>query len=106
MQLVLSKYLVVNLSKTNYVIFHCNPCNNKDVLDNVSLSINSVPLKKVNSVNFLGVHIQSNMHWDIHITNVANKISTISSKSYQTKEKVKIKVIFISKRLKDIIMIP
>ena len=58
--------LVVNLSKTNYVIFHSNPCNDKDILDDMSLSMNSLPLKKANSVNFLGVHMQSNMHCDIH----------------------------------------
>ena len=63
-----------------------NPCNDKDILDDVSLSMNSVPLNKVNSVNFLGVHMQSNMHWDIHVTNVANKIAKCVGILYRLKD--------------------
>ena len=54
--------LLVNLTKTNYVIFHSMPCNDHDVFDNISLSINCAPINKGDIVNFLGVHIQSNMH--------------------------------------------
>ena len=49
--------LVVNLSKTNYIVFHSKPCNDHNTLNAISLSIDSVPLNKANAVNFLGVHI-------------------------------------------------
>ena len=68
--------LVVSLSKTNYTVFHSKPCNDHNALSAISLSIDSVPLNTVNAVNFLGVHIQiNNMHWDLYITNIVNKIS-------------------------------
>ena len=77
--------LIINLTKTNYIIFHSNYYDEIDVLDNVSISIDSVPLNKVNNVNFLGVQIQSNMNWDLHITNVANKVSKCIGIIYKLK---------------------
>ena len=77
--------MIINLTKTNYIVFHTNYCNNKDILNNVTLSIESVPMNKVNTVNFLGVHIQSNMSWDVHITNVSNKVSKCIGILYKLK---------------------
>ena len=39
------------------------------------ICIDSIPLKKVNVVNFLGVYIDCNLKWDTHVNNINCKVS-------------------------------
>ena len=44
-------------------------------LENISLAIDSIPISKVNVVNFLGIQIDSDLKWDVHINNIKSNIS-------------------------------
>ena len=46
-------------------------------LENIYLAIDSIPISKVNVVNFLGIQIDSDLKWDIHINNIKSKISNV-----------------------------
>lgn len=67
-----SSYLVVNISKTNFVTF----CRNgvSCVLDN-KIVFNGEFLKHVNSVKYLGFSLDFNLSWKSHCDLVAVKIS-------------------------------
>ena len=43
-------------------------------LKNISLAIVSIPISKVNVVNFLGIQIDSDLKWEVHINNIKSKI--------------------------------
>ena len=66
--------LLLNLKKTNFCVFH-NNCRDMSTLENISLAIDSIPISKVNVVNFLGIQIDSDLKWDVHINNIKSKIS-------------------------------
>lgn len=48
--------------------------NNKKV-PNLNVKINSASIEKVNSFNFLGIHIDDKLTWKAHINNLSTKIS-------------------------------
>jgi hypothetical protein len=54
------------------MLFHCQQRRN---LPNLELQINNTPIERVNTFNFLGIHIHENLTWKTHINVVANKIS-------------------------------
>jgi hypothetical protein len=67
--------LSLNIDKTKYISF------GKKISDDnsVNLNINGVNICQVNSISFLGVIIQSNLKWNEHVQNKANKISKVNS---------------------------
>lgn len=62
--------LSLNIAKTNFMIF-----SNKSRFDNVSISINNVPIERVECTKFLGVLIDNKLSWKPHINKVASTLS-------------------------------
>jgi hypothetical protein len=69
--------LSLNISKTNYIIFHAqnkiNPNNRSPVI------INNTVINEVPSTKFLGIYIDSKLSWKTHINNKANQILRVVS---------------------------
>ena len=67
-----SNQLIVNISKTNYIVFGL-----KSSLQNhnFSININNTEINRVYKTKFLGVIIDSELNWRHHITHIKNKIS-------------------------------
>jgi Reverse transcriptase (RNA-dependent DNA polymerase) len=64
--------LSLNIQKSNYMAF-----GKKHIPDNMScLCINMMPLAKVASTKFLGVIIDSNLNWNLHIKMVSSKLAS------------------------------
>ena len=51
--------VTLNLSKTHFMVFH--RVNHK--LNNISISLNSIPIEQVNYTKFLGVVIDNKLDW-------------------------------------------
>ena len=74
-----SNKLTLNIAKTHYVIFH-----RKRIPSNLtSLDIGGTTLERVTNTKFLGVTVQENLKWDMHIQNVARKTDKINGILYQ-----------------------
>ena len=54
---------------------------NSKVQNHVNVTINNVPVKQVNSMKYLGIHLDDNLSWDVQCDklcrNVAGKISVL-----------------------------
>lgn len=67
--------LTVNASKTKYMLIKPGrPLN----MPNLSINISNTVLSRVTSFKYLGITIQENLKWDIHIDTVCRKIMGIS----------------------------
>ena len=62
--------LTLNLPKTHFMVFH----RAKHKLNNISISLNSVPIEQVNHTKFLGVVIDNKLDWSNHIFYINAKI--------------------------------
>ena len=69
--------LALNESKTKYIIFHTRFSPKPP--DNFTLILNGQTLERVHDTKFLGVFVQENMLWDIHISHIGNKLSKITA---------------------------
>ena len=81
-----SNRLLINPSKANYITFFNRQSSLTDSLDRLLLKIDNFPLNKVNTVNFLGVHIDYNMRWDTHVNKVTLKVSKCIGILYRLKD--------------------
>ena len=63
--------LSLNIDKTNFVIFH--PPQKKVALK-IKVIVNSIEIKQVNSIGYLGVPIDGNLNWKEHVHYVSRKI--------------------------------
>ncbi|KAJ8038193.1 hypothetical protein HOLleu_19201 [Holothuria leucospilota] len=63
--------LSLNISKTNYMIFH--PYQRK--VDNVEIYIDKTKVSFSDKIKFLGVYLDSNLSWVNHINNICTKVS-------------------------------
>ena len=61
--------LSLNVSKTNFMIF-----NNSRTESNVNIFINETAIEQVTSTKFLGVLIDNQLTWKLHISRVKNKL--------------------------------
>ena len=68
--------LSLNVNKTKYMIFHPRQ---KNLLPAQipQIMINNKPIEKVENFKFLGVIIDQNLSWNIHINHIANKLSRV-----------------------------
>ena len=66
--------LSLNISKTKYMIFSIKGKKTNDL----DIKINNTSLEQVNVFKFLGVHVDSNLSWNTHITYIANKLSRVN----------------------------
>ena len=70
-----SNKLIVNFDKTHFVPFHNKSRAFTDALESIEITIDSHPLKKLDSVNFLGVYIDKHLKWNTHVDHVISKVS-------------------------------
>ena len=81
--------LSINPSKTKFMIYR--PTNGKKRKSNIhditntKLMMNSLPLKQVSSIKFLGVLINDKLTWDCHKKLICNKISKTIGILYRCK---------------------
>ena len=61
--------LTLNLGKTVYMFFGNSKCNSKP-----NLEINQITLEPVGHTKFLGMWVDENLNWNIHINKLINKI--------------------------------
>ena len=71
--LVQSQKLSLNLDKTSHMLFS-GKCNRVPVA-NFSLHIDNTIIKRADSCKFLGVYLDENLSWSVHIDKISNKIS-------------------------------
>ena len=66
--------LTLNLDKTNFILFksHRKIGSSEDLL---KLSVNGMPITKVNSIKFLGVYVDQHLAWKEHINAISVKIA-------------------------------
>ena len=65
-----SNRLSINVSKTKFMIF-----SNRKVSNVRSIELHNEPLEHVSSVRFLGVELDENLKFNLHINNISQKIS-------------------------------
>ena len=61
--------LTLNLEKTKYMFFGTNLVKAKPILE-----IDNVTLKPVESVKFLGMWLDQNLNWNIHVNKLITRI--------------------------------
>ena len=59
------------MNKTKFMIFH----KHNKVLRIPNIIFDNTPIQHVNSFNFLGLHLDSNMLWNTHINSIASKVT-------------------------------
>jgi hypothetical protein len=64
--------LSLNIDKTKYMIFKPR---NKIITTENDIIINSKSINHVQSIKFLGIHLDTHLTWTIHINNIKNKIA-------------------------------
>lgn len=65
--------LSLNVSKSKYMICGTKHCVEK--FNTMNLMIRNVPIERVDSYKYLGVWFDSQLKWDINITNICKKVS-------------------------------
>ena len=65
--------LSLNIPKTKFMLFHHRQRGIDDLIP--TLKINNHEIERVKDFNFLGITIDENMNWNMHIHKISNKIS-------------------------------
>ena len=65
--------MVLNFEKTEIFLEGTKQKLNEN-MDNFSICVNDVSVKKVNTHNLLGVQIDSDMSWNAHVTKLCSKL--------------------------------
>ena len=65
----LANQLSLNVNKTKFMVFHSG---RKHVV-NAILSINGIVIERVDTFNFLGLHISHDLKWKTHIQTMSRK---------------------------------
>ena len=81
--------LVLNIEKTNFVIFH--PFN-KPLKYNVTILIHKKAITEKKSIKYLGILIDSTLSWKDHITNLSKKLSRTVGILYKLRPFVNLKI--------------
>ena len=81
--------LKLNIKKTKYMVFS----NSRSDSDDLRITLNGVQIERTDSERFLGVIVESNLNWKIHISNLAAKISRNAGILYKLKGLVPNKVL-------------
>lgn len=82
--------LALNLSKTNFVIFHSN---NKTLNHNVTLKLNNCAITQSDCIKYLGVYVDQHLNWKQHISVLSKKISRSIGLMYKLRPFVNINVL-------------
>ena len=73
LQWLIGSKLVINMTKTNYIIFRSR---NKPDID-INISTNDFTLERVPVVKYLGVYLDEKLTWEQHIENIRKKIDPL-----------------------------
>jgi hypothetical protein len=77
--------LSLNVKKTKYILFHKSNKNEDIPLKLPSLKINNTNIKRETFINFLGVVIDENLSWKLHINTLEKKLSRNICLMYKAK---------------------
>jgi len=83
---MLANRLTVNYEKTNYMIFSPNKSLNNT--PELNLSINNSIINKVCSIKYLGVFLDENLEWKIHIQDVSQSLRKFVGVFYKLSQKL------------------
>ena len=78
---LVSNKLTLNVNKTKYMMFYKHP----KVVAPLNIKINNNTISRVNTFNFLGLHLNSNLSWNTHITMISKKITRVTGLLYKLK---------------------
>lgn len=81
--------LSLNVGKTKLMIFH-TPQRNMELFDTLSIKMNSIPVKRVKSFNFLGIILNEHLTWTDHIAHLAQKINPVVGLLHRLKHQLPI----------------
>ena len=79
---LLANQLSLNVNKTKFIVFHSG---RKHVVYQI-LSNNGTVIERVDTFNFLGLHISHDLKWKTHIQNMSQKLSKITGILLMLKE--------------------
>ena len=68
--------LSLNLDKTSYMLFSGK--GNRAAVANFSLHIDNTIIKRVDNCTFLGVYLDENLSWSVHIHKISTKYQKLS----------------------------
>ena len=68
--------LSINISKTKFILFTRKPYTQ---VNQIEIKLNNILIEQTDHIKFLGVTIQHNFSWEIHIRNIGNKVSQVNS---------------------------
>ena len=71
---LLANKLSLSWEKTNFIIFH-TPKNRKKVENVRELKVYDFSIKRVNCVKYLGMFIDEQLKWDVHVNNLCSTLS-------------------------------
>jgi hypothetical protein len=78
--------LTINLDKTNYMIFKPSTSINSAISKlNLSVNINNISLARTSSIKYLGVWLDENLSWDIHVAELLKKLKCLIGILYRKK---------------------
>lgn len=78
-----SNKLKINIEKTSYIIFKQK---NKSVNNNLNININNIVLEKVSSIKYLGLLIDENLNWSLHLNKISDKVVSMLSALYRSRD--------------------
>ena len=78
--------LSINLDKTNYMIFKPTPYINNMIKNlNLNIHINNYCLTRVSYFKYLGVWLDEDLNWKVHVNNLVTKINSLIGILYRKK---------------------
>src|SRR2546425_11245526 len=83
--------LTVNCEKTNYILFSPTKCI-KDSFD-LDLKINNILIQKIAVTKYLGVYIDENLDWKMHIQDICLPLRKYVGVFYKLSLKLPIKIL-------------
>ena len=74
--------LSLNVTKSNYMVF------GKKCMSSADVKLNNISLEKVAYTKFLGVYIDDQLNWLVHIQTISRKIAKVIGTMFKIREKV------------------
>ena len=78
---LLRNKLTLNVDKTKFMIFH-----KRKKVPNLSIVLNNIAITKVDTFNYLGILLDSNLSWESHTDMLVLKISTLIGVLHRVKK--------------------
>lgn len=74
--------LTLNLTKTCYMVFSCKK------VEDIRLFTNNIEITKVHSCKYLGIYIDDELNWKVHIDHIINKLIKFTGIFYKLRSKL------------------